>query len=388
MTRRLLRPTLLLLGVAFVVRVEPLVGLAAALGVWLLWAWAGPRRALETVDVSRSHPGRVIWGDEFEVAIELTATRPLRWLEVSDLAPLDLGGTARYAIDPDGGETTVLARTITARRRGLHTMGPTLLTAGDLFSVAIHSRQVGDTRRLLVYPQIVPVGEIAVVPESPEPVVLTRRPLFFDPHRIRGVRGYQPGDAFRSIHWTSSASAGELLVKELEPASHQDVVVSVDMAQPSHPLSGRHRSGELAVVVGASLLNHYVTIERRPTGLRLAGLDGVLGAPVDVDVPPELDDLHLMEALEMLARVRLHRDRESHALLDPFGLGFGTTLLHVVGRVTDAQLVDLIRLRRRGLSVRVILTGGEPTDQIRSGLESEGIGIAIVDRSADIGEWP
>ncbi|MDH3247326.1 MAG: DUF58 domain-containing protein [Acidimicrobiia bacterium] len=387
MTRRLLRPTALLVVVALVVRVEPLLGLAAALGLWLVSAWAGPRRALATVDVVRAHPGRVMWGDEFGVSIELTTRRSLRWLEVSDVAPFDLGGSARYAIDLDPGEPARLERTIAARRRGLHTMGPTLLTTGDLFSVALHGRQVGQARSLLVYPQIVPVGEIAVIPESPEPVVVTTRPLFFDPHRIRGVRAYRPGDPFRSIHWTSSASAGELLVKELEPASHQDVVVSVDMAQMSHPLSGRHRSGELAVVVAASLLNHYVTDERRPTGLRLAGLDGVVGAPVDIDAPPELDDAHLMEALEMLARVRLHRDRHSHGLLDPFGLGFGTTLLHVAGHLSEPQLVDLVALRRRGLSVRVIVTGGEPTQRNRSGLAAEGIGLAIVDRSADIGEW-
>lgn len=387
MSRRLLRPTLLLVVVALVLRVEPLLGLAVGLGLWLVWAWAGPRRALATVEAVRAHPRRAMWGDELDVSVELTSRHTLRWLEVSDVAPLDLGGSARYAISLDPGTPRTLDRAINARRRGLHVMGPTLLTAGDLFSVALHGRQVGEARSLLVYPQIVPVGEIAVVPESPEPVVVTSRPLFFDPHRIRGVRSYQPGDPFRSIHWTSSAAAGELVVKELEPASHQDVVVSVDMAQMSHPLSGRHRSGELAVVVAASLLNHYVTIERRPVGLRLAGLDGVLGTPVDIDAPPELDDVHLMEALEMLARVRLHRERQSHGLLDPFGLGFGTTLLHVVGQLTQTQLIDLAGLRRRGLSVRVIVTGGSPSDDIRSGLVAEGIGLAIVDRSADIGEW-
>jgi hypothetical protein len=94
-----------------------------------------------------------------------------------------------------------------------------------------------------------------------------------------------------------------------------------------------------------------------------------------------------MEALEMLARVRLDRDRRSHGLLDPFGLGFGTTLLHVVGWISEPQLVDLVSLRRRGLSVRVVVTGGEPSLHIRSVLEAEGIGLAIVDRSADIGEW-
>jgi uncharacterized protein (DUF58 family) len=328
-----------------------------------------------------------MWGDEFDVSIELTTQLSLRWVEVSDVAPFDLGGSARYAIELDPGEPARLNRTITAKRRGLHTMGPTLLATGDLFSVALHARQAGEAQSLLVYPQIVPVGQIAVVPESPQPVVVTTRPLFFDPHRVRGVRGYQPGDPFRSIHWTSSASAGELLVKELEPASHQDVVVSVDMAQMSHPLSGRHRSGELAVVVAASLLNHYVTQERRPTGLRLAGLDSVVGSAVDIDAPPELDDTHLMEALEMLARVRLDRDRQSHGLLDPFGLGFGTTLFHVAGQLSEPQLVDLVDLRRRGLSVRLILTGGEPSQQTRAGLDAERIGLAIVDRSADIGEW-
>jgi hypothetical protein len=311
----------------------------------------------------------------------------LRWLEVTDIAPFDLEGSARYVVGLPAHGSELRTRTISARRRGLHTLGPTLLTAGDLFSVATHGRQVGETNTLLVYPQIVPVGDIPVAPESPEPVLVTRRPLFFDPHRIRGVRGYQPGDPLRSIHWTSSAAAGELLVKELEPASHQDVVISVDMAQLSHPLSGRHRSGELAVVVGASLMNHYVTIERRPTGLRLAGFDGVQSASVDIDNSPELDDIHLMGALEMLARVRLDRERQSHSLLDPFGIGFGTTLVHVVGTLSDEQFVDLVGLRRRGLSVRVIVTGGEPAGSIVSGLSAEGIGLAIVDRSTDLGEW-
>jgi uncharacterized protein (DUF58 family) len=328
-----------------------------------------------------------MWGDEFEVELTVSSSKSLRWVEVTDIAPFDLGGSARYAFALRPGSRISRVRSITAKRRGLHSLGPTLLTTGDLFSISVHTRQIGDTRQILIYPQIVPVGDIAVTPESPEPVLPTMRPMFFDPYRIRGVREYQPGDSFRSIHWTSSAASGQLLVKELEPATHQDVVVSVDMAQLSHPLSGRHRSGELAVVVGASLLHHYVTAERRPTGLRLAGLDAVHSAPIDVDEPPELDDVHLMAALEILARVRLDRERSSHSLLDPFGLGFGTTLIHVAGTVSSTQFVDLVALRRRGLAVRVIVTGEEPVPAVVAGLASEGVGLVIVDRSADIGEW-
>lgn len=385
MIERLVRPTLVLVVVAVVVRVEPVLGLGLVLGGWLLWSGYGPKQALAGVSVRRTHPQRVMWGDEFEVGVEVSSDRRLRFVEVMDLAPFDLGDSGRWAMSLTRDERVSRIRSINARRRGLHQLGPTLVTTGDLFSLASHSRRIGDVNTVLVYPQIVPVGNIPVTPESPEPVVVTSRPLFLDPHRIRGVRPYQAGDSMRAIHWTSSASAGELLVKDLEPASHQDVVVSVDMAQLSHPLSGRHRSGELAVVVAASLLHHYVTTERRPTGLRLAGLDTVVSGPVDIDSSPEIDDLHLMESLEMLARVRLDRARTSHALLDPLGLAFGTTLIHVAGQVSTSQFLGLADLRRRGVAVKVIVTGGTPTAEIANGLAGEGIGLSVIDRSADLG---
>ena len=248
MTGRLLRPTILLVLVAVVARVEPVLGLAVGVGLWLVVSWLRPRSAIRSVDVQRRHPSRLMWGDEFDVEVDVSAAKSLAWIEVTDIAPFDLGGSARYAFPLRPGSRISRTRSITAKRRGLHSLGPTLLTTGDLFSISVHTRQIGDARQVLIYPQIVPVGDIAVTPESPEPVLQTMRPLFFDPHRIRGVREYQSGDSFRSIHWTSSASSGQLLVKELEPATHQDVVISVDMAQLSHPLSGRHRSGELAVI--------------------------------------------------------------------------------------------------------------------------------------------
>ena len=157
------------------------------------------------------------------------------------------------------------------------------------------------------------------------------------------------------------------------------------MAQASHPRSGRHRSGELAVIVGASLANHFVTIERRPVGIRLAGLDAVTGSPVDVDHPPRGDHAHLMETLEYLARIRLDRERDSHRLLDRKGLGFGTTLFHVAGILTPTAASALADIRRAGVSIHVIVTGGPPEPEVASMLTSEGIGLAVVDRSSDLG---
>ena len=381
---KLLRPAVFLAFVAVIVRVESMLGIALGLAIWLVTAWWVPRQAVRTVEVKRSHPGRVMWGDEVEIEMTANVGSGMRWLAITDVTPLALGSNGRYVVGPVAGERIERTRTVIAKRRGLHTIGPTLLETGDLFSIGSHTRQVGGVGRLLVYPQIVAAAELPVTPESPLPVLPVTRPLFFDPHRVRGVRDYQVGDSLRSIHWTASASVGSLVVKELEPAISQDVVISLDMAQASHPRSGRHRSGELAVIAAASLLHHYVTIARQPVGVRIAGVDAVTGDPMDVDRTPDVDHPHLMDALEMLARVRLHRDRDSHTLLDPFGLGFGTTVIHAAGKVDERQVSDLIDLRRRGASVHVVLTGGAPDPQVAAVLAAERIGVAIVDRSSDL----
>lgn len=385
MIRRLARPAATLLVLAAVFRVESLLGVGVAVGMWMLSGWLVPRAAIRGVEATRSHPARVMWGDRFDVVLDLTSESRLRWMSLIDVTPFDLGDSDRAVVSLGPGAGHTRSRSIVARRRGLHTLGPTMVTTGDLFSIGSHDRQVGGTGHVLVYPQLVPVGSIAVTPESPDPVLPTMRPLFFDPHRIRGVRDYRPGDPMRAIHWTSSAASGALVVKELEPAITEIVVVSVDMAQGSHPRSGRHRSGELAVIVGASLASHFVNTERRPVGIRLAGLDAVTGQPVDVDRPPRGDHAHLMETLEYLARIRLDRERAVHGLLDPQGLGFGTSLFHVAGLVTPEAASALAALRRSGVSVHVIVTGGPPTDAVASMLQAERIGVAVIDRSSDLG---
>lgn len=385
MIRRLLRPAIVLGLVAIVVRVESALAVAVTLGGWALAAWTLPRMALGHVEIVRRHPSRAMWGDDVEIGLEVRSRRRLRWLSITDLAPLDLGGSARWVVSMRRGDRRELRRTVSVRRRGLHPIGPTLLGTGDLYSFGVHERRCGDEGRLLVYPQIVPVADIAVTPESPEPVLATHRSLFVDPHRIKGVRDYRPGDPLRLVHWSSSASAGALVVKEAEPSIAEQVVVAVNLAHTGHPRSGRHRSGELAVIAAASLLHHLVTVERRPAGLRLASVDAVTSSPMDVDVRPEADDAHLMESLALLARARLDRTRTSDRLLDPHGLGHGTSLVLVTGRLDDDHLRDLVGLRRRGLSTRVVLTGATPPTDLRAVLDRERIGLAVIDRSSDLG---
>jgi uncharacterized protein (DUF58 family) len=55
--------------------------------------------------------------------------------------------------------------------------------------------------------------------------LLLRRPSGFDLH---SVREYEVGESLRAVHWPTTARRGQLMVKELEEAPRDDVVVLLD----------------------------------------------------------------------------------------------------------------------------------------------------------------
>jgi uncharacterized protein (DUF58 family) len=56
-------------------------------------------------------------------------------------------------------------------------------------------------------------------------MLLLRRPSGFDLH---SVREYEVGESLRAVHWPTTARRGQLMVKELEEAPRDDVVVLLD----------------------------------------------------------------------------------------------------------------------------------------------------------------
>lgn len=364
--RRLLRPAIAVAVVAVVLRVEPLVGVTAGLACWAVLAWWYPRRAVEGVNVRRSHPRRVFHGEPIEVVLEATNAGRLAvpWMSVVDPVAFDLGTrSTRWVTTLEPGETRTHTTVLEGRRRGFHRLGPGVVGSGDPFGLRRAQGTGVPSTGVLVYPRIVPLDSLRLRAASPMAVLPDRRPLHEDPTRVLGVRDYEPGDPIRKIHWTASAASGSLVVKRLQPGITREVVVALDLTADGHPQPGRRRSAELSVTVAASVVHHLATVERQPAGLRVAGTDAPTGAPLDVTVPPRPDDRHLVEMLEHLARVRLRRD-DRRGLLRPEDLGFGTSLLYVGGRVDESRAVELLRLRDLGVATRVVLTGPAPADGV------------------------
>ncbi|NIN74493.1 MAG: DUF58 domain-containing protein, partial [Xanthomonadales bacterium] len=92
------------------------------------------------------------------------------------------------------------------------------MQTGDLLGIERRSVARAEPSYLTVYPRVVPLQKLGLPTRSPLVALPAGAHLFEDPARVMGVRDYQPGDSPRRIHWTATASAGRLLVKQYQPA--------------------------------------------------------------------------------------------------------------------------------------------------------------------------
>jgi uncharacterized protein (DUF58 family) len=232
---------------------------------------------------------------------------------------------------------------------------PRLVELDALFSDA--GRHGGDGRRLLL-----------------------RRPTGFDFH---SVREYEQGESLRRVHWPTTARRGQLMVKELEDAPRDAVVVLLDCDPAGAVGAPPDASFECAVRAAGSVLRAYaargrkatlVTTSRAPAVVQVCSLEGdfsaALGAlaAVEADAPCGLA-ASLGRGSTPAARagelVVVTATNDPHAFDAVLGAG-SRRLVSIVwvdapsyaGRPTRAT-PGLLRLAAAGLSLAVVRQGDD-----------------------------
>ncbi|HSJ29682.1 MAG TPA: DUF58 domain-containing protein [Acidimicrobiia bacterium] len=372
--RRLLRPALALGVLAVLTRVDPVLGVVVLLAGWAWTSWWLPPRRLAGLSGDRRVPERAMFGDAVPVELVLDSTRSVPWISVFDMVPFDLGPSTRWVTTAVAGGSSRFHRQVVAARRGLHRIGPAIVSTGDLFGLRTVQQALVPSSDLLVYPRIVPLKTLELAAGAPLPFVPTTVPLQSDPTRIVGVREYEPGDPMRTIHWTASAAAGSLLVKKHRPATSRDVLLTVDLSRSSHPSPGRNRSVELAIAAAASIAHHLVTVRRESVGLRLYGRDTPSGSTSVVEVTPGRDEVRLGRMLEHLARTGMCGSSDGGAVLDVGGLPYGASVVLFTGQTDREHVRRILRLLRAGVVVDVVVTARQRSEW---DTELEGFGVAV-----------
>ena len=353
---------LLLLAAGVVLRVDSvfLIGyLAFALYVLgRLWV----RVAARSVLVKRRLSERAYQGDRVEVRLQITnrSRVPIPWMSLRDSVPLRLvaaSSPARWALSLGGrGERTV-AYHLLCRQRGYYEFGPMTLEVGDPLGIERRSGGAAAVDRLIVYPRVLPLEQLGLPTRSPLPHLPARTWLFEDPTRLTGVRDYRSGDTPRKIHWKATARTGRLLVKTFQPGIARETLVCLDFERGSYQRGRRERAVELAVVAAASIASHIILRERLPAGLLVVGQDPLAARTSRFFLPPRPQRGHLMELLEVLARITPARTLPFPELLRGAAadLPWGASLVVISGRNSMDLQQALAHLGRGGFAVSLFL---------------------------------
>jgi uncharacterized protein (DUF58 family) len=203
----------------------PAVGLVLAVGAGLVWTrlLSRPLRLHRSID--REQP---VEGDDIAVRVELTPEGG-GVLPGSVLLRDPVGGLgAREVAVPRDGSSLRTTYRLEGVPRGRYRFTGAEAVIEDPFGLSRREQPLPDTGTLVVYPRLTRLETLFSergLRAHGGGRLLLRRPAGFELH---SVREYQEGESLRRVHWPSTARRQQLMVKELEDAPRDEVLVVLD----------------------------------------------------------------------------------------------------------------------------------------------------------------
>ena len=350
-------------------------------GVARLWE----RYCLTRVEYQRRlSANRAFFGDEVHLEIEVANRKPLPlpWLQVEDEVPSEVT-VLKGKTTPAYPENRLFLNNLFSlswyhkvkRRypmrclqRGYFTFGPTRIRSGDLFGIFNREMEIQQADYLMVYPKIVPLEKLGIPSNQPVGEIRTRRHIFEDPILTLGVRDYHFGDSLKRIHWKTTARLGRLQTKVFEPTTTTDMGIFLDVRTTRPTLWGSVPSLlELGIVAAASISN-YALKARYRVGLYVNQYQRLVNKPIRIPPSQHTDQMrHILEALAKLHPLdampiaRLVQNESQN-------FTWGSTMVVISAMPTDDLLSTLVKIKRGGRRVVLIVVGDSKPSISRDGL--------------------
>jgi uncharacterized protein (DUF58 family) len=356
-------------------------------GAWFLaWAWArslaGGLRLQRRVRLVYAAVGESL---HEELKLQNSSWLPATWVEIIDQSEM-LAEPVRLVSDVEGRSTRTRHPIHLARRRGLYTFGPTLVTSGDPFGIYSLTVRSDDASSVLVTPPLVPMDWLHVPPGGWAGDLRRSRLALQRQISDAGVRSYQPGDSMRRMHWPASAHQAALMVRQLEASTSGDWWLFVDLQLDVQAGSGLDMTAELAIVAAASLAVRGLR-EHRRVGLVLAGPDVTW-------LSPRADGAHRWRLMQSLATAQTGR-RSLAELLSMAGPEAGRAASWlVITPSLDPAWAGIARRRGRGASLTALLIdpaefgGSRGSAGLAATLVRQGCAVARLWRSLLLQAYP
>lgn len=231
-------------------------------GVVLLVVIWGKRKAVRELRIDLDlNRGCGFPGDNLFLVLHLTngSFFPLFWLAVYQSFPEQLGaGREQFLVSLGPWEKKKKKIVFRGYRRGIYTLPEIRVTFGDAWGIGEDSFLQPCTRRIVIYPQVVPVYGLYLqrhIPFGPHRILFG---LHEDPSRLRGCREYRAGDGLKRIHWPNMARTGQIQVKEWETTLDAEIGIFLNLREEDFPVSEWFSLVELEVELAASLIHRMV----------------------------------------------------------------------------------------------------------------------------------
>jgi uncharacterized protein (DUF58 family) len=354
-----------------------------------LWA----DRAVQGITCERRYVDRAFLGERIPVTLRIRneSIIPLLWLRIHESLPIHLKSPNFYrrVLSLLPYEERTLTYELSSLRRGYYTIGPLMLTSGDLFGVRDQTKSLATTDTLIVYPRIVALSRLGLPAQAPFGDVPSKQQIFQDPTRMIGVRRYQSGDSMRHIHWKTTAATGVLQVKRFEPAISVEAQIFLNLNRGEYTLMRVETASELAIVTAASIAN-YLVEQRQKVGLSCNGLDPLKEDRQSINLSPRKGRGQLMHILDLLARVQVSDHIPFATLLEraTLRLTWGGTGVIISSHADDDLFANMILMKRSGFHVILALVDPRgPFKGIRQRAHEIGIDAYQIWREKDLDVW-
>jgi uncharacterized protein (DUF58 family) len=328
---------------------------------------------------------------------------PKLWLEIRDESDLPGHSASRVISTLTPGQSRTWTVRTRCVRRGIFTLGPMTLEGGDplgMFTVAL---ELPRTTSFIVFPKTYALRGLELPTGYLSGGQVVRRRAQYTTTNVRGVRQYQPGDAFGRIHWPTTARRARLYTKEfeLDPIADFWVIVDLDREQHLGEVPDREQrpvlswmepfedeidptTEEYSVTAAASLARHFLGVGKS-VGLIAYGQRRVVLRPDrgDRQTGKILSDLAVLRAVGRMELSEL-LSAEMHQFIRH-------TTLVIVTPSTSLRWIEALReLRYRGVASLVVLLqadtfGSAPSSEgVLSALASHAIAVRRLRRDDDI----
>lgn len=240
-------------------------------------------------------------------------------------------------------------------KRGVYTTRNVTLLSGDPLGVGTNSKAVPVNATLTVYPAIIDFEKMFMPANYLQGDFIVKRWVVDDPFMVAGTREYTPRDSMNRIHWSATARAGKLMVKKNDFTSQPGltVILNIQSIDNEYQETVDKDLIELGIKVAATMFDKAL---KNGIPVRFATNGGISSDPDNMIFTNESGGReHIRELMNILAQLRLKRNRDFEEFLDKAADQIeNTDVIIITAYMTAGLYRPVYKLKSRKNNVKIV----------------------------------